>query len=200
MATIALADGSAQSHSHPVAAPPQNSLAFLPAAFVVGSNPNPSTDLSTENIWITQGQKILHHIAGDDTAAFFGVNPSLRLIRSPAVHASVSHNGTVFVSSGMLKLIETESEYAFIIAHEMAHILLGHHHTFATSPRDAIATELQADSLAIELLRESGFEESSGAALLTRISGFGPRSGLTIARLFPSLRPRLRALKGADTH
>lgn len=52
--------------------------------------------------------------------------PTITVLASPAANAFALPNGDLFITNGMLALIENESQLAFILAHELAHYLNRH--------------------------------------------------------------------------
>lgn len=96
----------------------------------------------------------------------------------------ISHE--LVVSSGLLERVENQEEYAFILAHELAHMILGHHHTLKSHTsgsiehlRAQVRHEIEADKLALELLADGSCGHQSALSLLTRIKGeFEPSAAL----------------------
>lgn len=66
-----------------------------------------------------------------------------------------SPNGMIFVSKGALQLMQSETEFAFFVAHELAHIV--HNHGIKESNRRE--TKIKADERFEELDRELGDRE-----------------------------------------
>jgi predicted Zn-dependent protease len=65
----------------------------------------------------------------------------------------------VTVSSGLIKHLSTESELAFVIAHEMSHEILGHtEHMSLDNETEQPELELEADSFAIVILTAAGYD------------------------------------------
>ena len=54
--------------------------------------------------------------------------PSLRtfIVKDPNVNAFTTGAGYVFVTAGLLGALENEAQFAFVVAHEIAHVDLGH--------------------------------------------------------------------------
>jgi predicted Zn-dependent protease len=88
----------------------------------------------------------------------------------------------IFISRSLLELIENESELAFVIAHEMAHIK--YHHFSPHLPiilneaqlaRIALihqSWEYEADNEALRLIQGAGFAPESSVSLLKRLSEY----------------------------
>ena len=57
-----------------------------------------------------------------------------------------------------------------------------------------IQREIQADMVAVKMLREVGFEEQASLQLLERLVHFGEDSGISMKALHPSLSAREQQL------
>uniref|UniRef100_UPI0035CA3290 M48 family metalloprotease n=1 Tax=uncultured Sphingomonas sp. TaxID=158754 RepID=UPI0035CA3290 len=90
----------------------------------------------------------------------------------------------VFLTTGILSLLRNNDELAFIIAHEMAHNILGHAaimrgatvkkgigRTLGRSGEIVRGTESMADALGAEMMLDAGFDPVRGVAILTRLGG-----------------------------
>ncbi|MEG3123117.1 M48 family metallopeptidase [Sphingomonas sp. GB1N7] len=81
----------------------------------------------------------------------------------------------VFLTTGVLALLRNDDEVAFLIAHEMAHNILGHAalmRSGAVGGRKGIRQiESAADRLGGMLMLNAGFDPVRGAALLRRLGG-----------------------------
>jgi Zn-dependent protease with chaperone function len=97
-------------------------------------------------------------------------------------NAFVRDSKEVVITEAALEVVESSSELAFILAHELSHIALGHLRPGAP------ADELQADRLALSLVRRAGFDPCASQAVLARL-------GTPYAASLESLAPRLRALE-----
>ena len=123
--------------------------------------------------------------------------PTFHFIESPRWHASISKNGSLYLTSGILAQVRSDSEFAFIIAHELAHVLLRHHHQRSPegkspySLNQELQSELEADRLAFRLLAEADFNPQAGLAFLSRLNS-GEES---LGRIYPSLGVRLAAMQ-----
>ena len=64
-------------------------------------------------------------------------NPGLRgqvhfyILRSPVVNAFAGAGGNIFISMGLISMLENEAELAYIMGHEIGHIALEHGLDFA---------------------------------------------------------------------
>jgi Zn-dependent protease with chaperone function len=85
-----------------------------------------------------------------------------------------STNGRrIRITTGMLQFLRTDDELAFVLAHEVSHVLLGHTGAFDESaPRSA---EAEADRLGIQLVSKAGFDTEIAARLPERLAQANPR-------------------------
>jgi len=144
--------------------------------------------------WNQLFTQVLHELVGDDCAAFLGVAPTVRLSTS-MTPAAYSSDEVITVSHGLLKILEDRSEMAFVLAHELGHIVLHHQHELTTRsaldgsfrPLDTlIQREIEADSFALDLMRRTNFSPNSGRNLLIRLASDG--------ETLPSIQRRLKAM------
>ncbi len=101
------------------------------------------------------------------------------LIRDLSVNAYSIGNGKVYITDGTYNFVETEAELAAIIIHEMAHQLMGHFckndngratrgvGSFVQILDDA--KEIEADTLAIEILQHTDFPPHAMLAVVKRM-------------------------------
>jgi predicted Zn-dependent protease len=100
------------------------------------------------------------------------------LLRDSSVNAYSIGNGNIYITDGTLNFVNTEAELAAILAHEMAHQLLGHFcQTDKTHYTRAIGSFLQvfdnnkeiaADTLAVKILQKSYFPAQAMLDVLKR--------------------------------
>jgi len=148
-----------------------------------------------EKMWREQGHQGVNKIAGDQPSAFLGFSPSLSVSNSRFPNAYIRPNGKIVLTVGMLALVESQSELAFIIAHEIGHLLLEHHQGKGEQQNDknSEALELEADLFALKALTSAGLETSAGIDLLLRIAAFGEKQSL--GTLYPTLFKRAELLR-----
>ena len=109
----------------------------------------------------------------------------IRLARSGQRNA-YADGRHVFLTTGLLARLRSDDELAFVLAHEMAHNILGHAAAMRSggvghgigrgmgrSGRIVRAAERAADALAGELMLDTGFDPVAGAAVLERLDGEG---------------------------
>lgn len=106
---------------------------------------------------------------------------SLRIIDSPAPNAFIRHRNEVVLTRALVARVTDESELAFILAHEMAHVALGH------GVHGGISAEVEADAMALQVVTALDFNPCSGSNVLERL---GSPAQVTLV----SVTPRLHAL------
>lgn len=102
----------------------------------------------------------------------------------------------VLLTTGMLGLLANDDELAFLIAHEMAHNVLGHAATMRADKPDRRAVralERAADALGAEMMLDAGYDPVAGAQLLTRVGGGD--FGVTLFARHEPVAARLAALR-----
>ncbi|MDC0357994.1 M48 family metalloprotease [Oligoflexia bacterium] len=155
---------------------------------------------SQEQLWQDFAKKILCQIAVDNKQIAIELFPTLKILHTPRPDAFVLHNGTFVFSSGMLTLVHNISEYAFLIAHELAHLLLEHWPPIKFLGKDGNIhalnqKEADADILALEMLKNAGFHQEAALGLLARLSSHGQEYGLRLDKIHPNLLQRTKKLQ-----
>lgn len=130
------------------------------------------------------------------------------LVKTDSVNAFAAPGGFVLVTTGLMKQLQSEDELAFVLAHEVAHVLRQHHYRVVQRQRlaEAAAKTLQATtgeapdaalSQASAQIYARGLDKSSefeadriGAELMTR-AGYDPAAAVGVLE-------RLQRLKGDD--
>ena len=74
-----------------------------------------------------------------------------------------ARNGTVYLTRGLVEQ-SSEGELAFVIAHEQAHVALGH---AGSRP----ARELEADRWAAQVMRSAGYDPMAARGVFARLQG-----------------------------
>lgn len=70
---------------------------------------------------------------------------------APLALSSADH--TIFLSVGLLRMLNTEDELAFVLAHELAHKILNHSDLLDSNTR----LEIEADNLALKIVNDAGY-------------------------------------------
>lgn len=131
------------------------------------------------------------------------------VIQSESINAFAMPGGYVLLSSGLIKTLESEDELAFVVAHEVAHVVRRHHYQVVQRQRlaEQAAKGLQAvaqESDTAKLAQASGqiyargldkaaeFEaDRLGVEYMTRV-GFDPAAALNVLE-------KLQRLRGNDS-
>lgn len=83
------------------------------------------------------------------------------------LHAS-TNGKRIRITSGMLQFFASDDELAFVLAHELSHILLGHAGAFdGISPKQA---EIEADRLGIRIISMTAFDTEIAARFPKRLA------------------------------
>jgi predicted Zn-dependent protease len=158
------------------------------AAQVLGAAPLVVADAAQQYVNVL-GQAMAD-ISGAAYKWHFGV------IKSDAINAFAMPGGYILLSSGLLKSLESEDELAFVLAHEVAHVVRRHHYQVVQRQRlaDQAAKGLQAvtTSDTAKLAQASGqiyargldksaeFEsDRMGVEYLTR-AGYDPSAAINV--------------------
>lgn len=101
--------------------------------------------------------------------------------------------GHIVLSRGMFRRLKNEAELAFVIAHELAHHVLGHHAAIH-SPTEPVASsvrtalEEEADAFAVALLAVSGYDPRFASSALINAYGKATPEGAKMG--YPELYTR----------
>jgi Zn-dependent protease with chaperone function len=79
--------------------------------------PNPSLQAYVNRL----GQSLIPKEASENILVTF------RIVEDPLPYADSLPTGTIYLSSGMISLLDNESQLAFLLMHEAGHVLLSHH-------------------------------------------------------------------------
>lgn len=110
-----------------------------------------------------------------------------------------AHAGKITVSRALVDLADTDDQLALVLAHELAHLLLGHAgagQAAAMSLADGALRqdEHQADHLGLYLLARAGFEPREAVLLWPRLAAAQPQL-VGGDQLHPGLAERYRAMQ-----
>ncbi|MBL7662950.1 M48 family metallopeptidase [bacterium] len=90
----------------------------------------------------------------------------IKILKIPESNAFSLYPNRIYVSLGLLAQVQSETEIAYVIAHELGHHLQGHTKSQSSSGY-ALANELEADRFGIKLLSCVGYDpEEAILALL----------------------------------
>ncbi len=110
---------------------------------------------------------------------------STTMSQAPGLSATMAMPGRdMVVTQTMVDYTQSDDELAFIIAHELAHPMLG-----GTSSR---GVELAADALGIELVILAGYDPQGGISLLERL---GSEFEWANVGFYPSFAERVRIIE-----
>ena len=128
------------------------------------------------------------------------ITVKIQLLNTSEPMAFSPGGGFILVSRGFVRLMENEAELAFVLGHEMAHYILHHApevdraHLNIDRQREL---ELEADSLAVRLVSEAGYDPRAGALALLRAHDAAKRYGMDGAH--PAVELRIRVLQDTLT-
>lgn len=133
-----------------------------------------------------RGKKVVEALAAEP-----GCLSEVELI--PARKLNASADGRIVqVTTAVLAETADDAELAFVIAHEMAHNILGHRAQLdrkGRSARKIRETEVEADRLAIKLMIAAGYDPRAAARFWSR---FGKKTGAGIFSDGTHLRTKAR--------
>ena len=124
------------------------------------------------------------------------VCPSRVLLARSMQHNAFADGRHVFLTTGVLSLLRNNDELAFLIAHEMAHNILGHATLMRSGTlhgRDIRKVETDADLLGGQLMLDAGLDPVIGATLLERVGGAD--FGIALFADHEPVRTRIAALR-----
>ena len=96
---------------------------------------------------------------------------AIKIENRPELYAS-TNGKRISLTRGMLRFFAHDDEFAFVLAHELSHILLGHAGAFdGLAPRVA---EVEADRLGIQIVSKANFNTEIAAKFPERLAQFYP--------------------------
>lgn len=142
----------------------------------------PSVMRASSHASITTGPfELFSAVAAAFERRGINVNTSLKVTPGTFANAYIGKGGKVVITAPLASTVRDRSELAFVFAHELSHVALGH--TEGGSVHDEIA----ADELALSIVESLGLNPCAGAEVLDRLSS--PLSASLV-----SVSPRLDAL------
>lgn len=122
--------------------------------------------------------------------------PAVRLTSDSGLNAYANRNG-VTVSRPLVDLAGTQDQLALVVAHEMAHLLLGHTRHGASAAiaqgDGAGGEERAADRLGLYLLARAGYQPRDAVALWPRLGAAQPML-MAGGAVHPGIAERHRAM------
>lgn len=97
-----------------------------------------------------------------------------------------STDRAIIITSPLADLVDTRAELAFIVGHEISHILLGH--PYRSSGPMTHQMELDADMLGFKMMRLADLNVCSGISAMQKINAAVDNSSLKIRLSFWSAR------------
>jgi predicted Zn-dependent protease len=82
---------------------------------------------------------------------------------------------SVKITKGMLWFVEADTELAMVLAHELAHNLMGHAGTFRSMFEDKKSREADADYVGLYIMARAGFEIEKAPNFWRRIAAAFPQ-------------------------
>lgn len=154
------------------------------------------------NSWIGFGERLIGTLSASQIDPFLTEIPKITVVESTIPNAIITSNMELRLSTGLLKLVRSDAEYAFVLAHELAHLILGHVErrdvVTPEEPQDMafyIEREVAADRLAQKILKRANFDAAAALSILTRVGTLKDERGDPLALSYPSLAARLSELK-----
>lgn len=154
---------------------------------ISSAHPNdPSSTLSTLAP-TKQATRLFHLISQHYKSLGYATPTELTVSNSEAANAFIRKKFEVVLTKGLLGRVTDDSELAFILAHELAHVALSH------GLHGGIPAEVAADALALKVVTTLKFNPCSGSTVLEKL---GSPAQLTLV----SVAPRLTALHDRTLH
>ncbi len=119
------------------------------------------------------------------------------LLAQAPQQAGTPGNGYIILSRPLIASLSNEGQLAFVLAHELGHIVLGHQPSAARSSRASEELELEADSFAVGLIALAGYDPRVATGALTKAAPLGALFGFgaTTKPGYPSLSTRLQQVQ-----
>lgn len=106
-----------------------------------------------------------------------GLHPNIIIKEDDTQSAFVLPNGTVVISRGLLATTSSDDEVAFVIAHEISHIIARDQMpgpaaklTGLSDPTNLQLTEISADASAVSFMKKAGYSPEASIGMLKRLS------------------------------
>jgi predicted Zn-dependent protease len=127
----------------------------------------------------------------------FAAQVSVEIVNSPQLLAHSYPSGLVIVSSSLLEACNSESELAFVLAHEFGHIVLGHHANAISSldSTELRERELAADLFGAKTLTRAGYSLSGAYLSIQRLTSIWDFYGNQSDSGYPPAAERLMEIQ-----
>jgi|GEM_PF-5786203 len=113
---------------------------------------------------INRANAILDRLTKIEVFSIYADPARLTVANLPIATAFTRGAREIVISGRLLQSLDASSELAFVLAHELSHLALGH------SRGGKLEDEIHADRLALSLLRRSGFDPCAGVTALVRVA------------------------------
>lgn len=116
-------------------------------------------------------------VASEDKINCHG-NFQISVLNTDEIAALSLGEGKIFITRGLLKTLNSESQLAAVIAHEMSHVALGHHTAAELSSKNSSALpqlhlsaneEFAADALSLKILTAAQYDSAASAQALSSL-------------------------------
>ena len=122
---------------------------------------------------------------------------SIEITKDQRLFAKSFPGGLVLVSTGLLQICASESELAFVLAHELGHIILGHHSLAVKGIElsELKERELAADSFGVKALIRAGYSLGGAFSSIQRITEVWDFYGSHSESGYPTAVERLASIQ-----
>lgn len=129
--------------------------------------------------------------------ANYGSQVSVDIARDGRAFARSFPGGLVLISTSLIKTCNSESELAFVLAHELGHVILGHLSLAVqgTELEELRERELAADSFGAKSIVRSGFSLNGAFTSIQRMTGIWDFYDAKGESGYPSAAERLGSLQ-----
>jgi len=166
---------------------------LLVAALIDAAQPKPPTTVSIP--YVLSGTML----TGDLQKIYLklrnasGIKHKIRgmfILEDSTPNAFVTGSGHIYMTTAFLELIKTEDEFALVVGHEIAHVMLGH--LEGQGNTDNRKNEFHSDLIGVYLMQKAGYNPCVGKELWERLD---ERWGMNIfTTSHPSAAQRARYL------
>ncbi|MBI1912967.1 MAG: M48 family metalloprotease [Deltaproteobacteria bacterium] len=104
-----------------------------------------------------------------------GIKVNIKVLTDSKKDACVLPDGTVLVTSALISASESDDEVAFILAHEISHVIAKDYYSFTPELNNANIPNLQlreinADMNAVHFTKKAGYDPSAAMQILSRLN------------------------------